>query len=550
MRRVLIGLLGLCLLGMLFVSASHGGASAQGGGTPAANAVIHIIQDGESLYVIAQLYGVSVDAIMAANGITDGRFIEAGQELIIPNVASPTSPPAQDTTTVSSAQNIDINHTIQDGETLASIAVAYGVTVDNILAANGLKDAGMIQTGQVLIIPNVSPDKQTPPPVIIERYEGRYRAQAGESLHSIALRFDVSVHELAALNNISHPWRVYAGQDLMIVSNRGETGRTDITYYTVQNGDNIFRIAAQFNTPVATLLALNGWERVAPLWAGQRIIVQGQRDGNLLDLPQPLTDLRVTALPAFQGETISLHFTTSQAITPTLLFMGRPVQVAHIDDTHYIAMLGIHTLANPGVYEIDLTLALPDGSTLRYPVHFQVLAWDYDSEAIPMSPEQQALLDNGIMQSEQEMINTIMSQFTPQKYFAGLMSLPYNGNITSDFGTRRTYGENTSLTFHSGTDFGGAPGASITAPASGTVVLAQSLQVRGNAVIIDHGWGVYSGYWHQTEFFVQEGQYIQQGQIIGTIGSTGLSTGPHLHWELWVSGVQVNPLQWTREILD
>ena len=68
--------------------------------------------------------------------------------------------------------------------------------------------------------------------------------------------------------------------------------------------------------------------------------------------------------------------------------------------------------------------------------------------------------------------------------------------------------------------------------------------MRGNVTYIDHGWGVYSGYFHQSEFLVSEGDYVETGQVIGLVGNTGRSTGAHLHWEIWVGGVPVDPLDW------
>jgi murein DD-endopeptidase MepM/ murein hydrolase activator NlpD len=68
--------------------------------------------------------------------------------------------------------------------------------------------------------------------------------------------------------------------------------------------------------------------------------------------------------------------------------------------------------------------------------------------------------------------------------------------------------------------------------------------VRGNTTFIDHGWGVFTGYLHQSEIDVAVGDVIQTGQTIGLVGGTGRVTGPHLHWEIWVGGVPVDPLDW------
>jgi murein DD-endopeptidase MepM/ murein hydrolase activator NlpD len=86
------------------------------------------------------------------------------------------------------------------------------------------------------------------------------------------------------------------------------------------------------------------------------------------------------------------------------------------------------------------------------------------------------------------------------------------------------------------------------APADGIVALAEPLTVRGNAIFIDHGWGVYSGLYHLSKIEVKVGQFVKQGQIIARVGNTGLSTGPHLHWDVRVRGLNVDPLQWTRRI--
>ena len=76
--------------------------------------------------------------------------------------------------------------------------------------------------------------------------------------------------------------------------------------------------------------------------------------------------------------------------------------------------------------------------------------------------------------------------------------------------------------------------------------MSEELDIRGVTTIIDHGIGVFSGYWHQKALNVEVGQEVVRGDVIGYVGNTGLSTGPHLHWEIWVNGVQVDPIEWLK----
>ncbi|HZM21913.1 MAG TPA: M23 family metallopeptidase, partial [Anaerolineales bacterium] len=152
-----------------------------------------------------------------------------------------------------------------------------------------------------------------------------------------------------------------------------------------------------------------------------------------------------------------------------------------------------------------------------------------------------------------QQIISITNPSTPTRFWNGVFSSPavYANQFTSRFGTRRTYhGIGTDLVvegFHAGLDFAGGEGLQIFAPAPGRIVFAAPLTVRGNATVIDHGWGVYSGIWHQSEILVNVGDVVEQGQVIGLVGGTGRVTGAHLHWEIWVNGVQVNPMDWLNQ---
>ncbi|NJL85664.1 MAG: peptidoglycan DD-metalloendopeptidase family protein [Leptolyngbyaceae cyanobacterium SM1_1_3] len=123
----------------------------------------------------------------------------------------------------------------------------------------------------------------------------------------------------------------------------------------------------------------------------------------------------------------------------------------------------------------------------------------------------------------------------------GQMIYPAAGSITSGFGTR-IHPILGYRRFHSGVDFGASYGSTIRAADSGRVIFSGWYGGYGQAVIIDHGSGITSLYGHASELYVSEGQAVQQGQAIAAIGSTGLSTGPHLHFEVRRDGEPVNPM--------
>ena len=149
------------------------------------------------------------------------------------------------------------------------------------------------------------------------------------------------------------------------------------------------------------------------------------------------------------------------------------------------------------------------------------------------------------MQKELNIRAAVFAQITPRKLWQGPFILPVVGPISSPFGIGRSYNGAPVTSHHSGTDFGVPEGTPIMAAAHGRVAFAGPLTTRGNSVIIDHGLGVFTGYHHMSRIDVSVGQDVAEGQVIGAVGMTGLATGPHLHWELIVSGANVDPVFWT-----
>jgi murein DD-endopeptidase MepM/ murein hydrolase activator NlpD len=296
------------------------------------------------------------------------------------------------------------------------------------------------------------------------------------------------------------------------------------------------------------VLLANNLTSTTLIFPGQRLLIPGTDAAPALqDLPAPLSALEIRPLPPEVGRSIQIRATASQPVTLSGTFIDRPLRFSlEPDGVSYDAFYGVHALTVPGLYPLTLTVQDAAGSIASLTVQVRVVSGGYTNEVITLPAEQDDLLDPAVDEAEHTLVGQIMSGYTAQRYFGGPMGLPAAAPVTSPFGTRRSYNGGPYDRFHTGTDFGGPPGSPIYAPAPGVVVFSDRLQVRGLTTIIDHGWGVYTGYWHQAESYVEVGQSVNTGDVLGTIGSTGRSTGAHLHWEMWVNGVEVDPLQWTR----
>ena len=150
---------------------------------------------------------------------------------------------------------------------------------------------------------------------------------------------------------------------------------------------------------------------------------------------------------------------------------------------------------------------------------------------------------------ELERVAAFKELVTPQKFWQGSFLRPNLNRVSTGFGIRRYYNNVfASDYYHKGVDYAGGYGSPIIAPAAGKVRLVgredAGFHVHGNVVGIDHGQGVLSIFMHLQDINVAEGTMVEAGQRIGTIGSTGASTGPHLHWGLYVNQTAVDPVPW------
>ena len=381
------------------------------------------------------------------------------------------------------ADGLVVEHRVQAGETLWQLAHLYQVTVEAIAQANGLRPDAVLAVGQVLKIPPRSPEAA---PKRVENLLARVRQQA--LLREGRLPAD-------AMAMMAPPTLVAHGAQEVLPS-------TPTTTYRVQPGDTLTGIARRFGVSLGELVRLNRLADPDFLSVGQILQVPGASDSpvrNLAPRPVPQVLARLTAprLPAVKPPQVNPLLGTDalgelrpapQVNTDQLRRQTSVQDLAAILPQVFPPVLG------EGAYGAMQALSLPplgDAETF-----------------LPKDPT----------------------------FFKGYI-WPARGVLTSGFGPR--WGR-----MHQGIDIAGPVGTPVVAAAAGTVIFAGwNSGGYGNLVKIWHDNGSITYYAHNSRILVRENQQVEQGQLIAEMGSTGFSTGPHVHFEIRKRGQgPVNPL--------
>ena len=165
-------------------------------------------------------------------------------------------------------------------------------------------------------------------------------------------------------------------------------------------------------------------------------------------------------------------------------------------------------------------------------------------ESVTLDPSIAALLAPELVAIDTAVRFEEFTSISGPPRWRGAWRAPVETEPLGSFGALRSYNGAPPQDWHHGEDFSASGGSAVVAPAAGLVVFAGALPVHGNGVILDHGAGVYSGYWHMGVVEIAVGTSVARGDRLGSVGSSGLSTGPHLHWEVIVRGRDVDPIQW------
>jgi murein DD-endopeptidase MepM/ murein hydrolase activator NlpD len=251
------------------------------------------------------------------------------------------------------------------------------------------------------------------------------------------------------------------------------------------------------------------------------------------------------------GETLVLDLSTTKVgtttATPPTVKVGSKTYPVFALGGRFRALIPTTPLEKPGNREV--TIADNTGTTT---IKIPVADRKFQIQRINFAPGKAGIEATAL---ELKQVKSFKATVSPIKLWDGKFIAPNEGRTSSPYGVKRYYnGEFATDYYHRGLDYAGGLGSAVVAPAAGKVVLVgyekKGFRVHGNVVGVDHGQGLVSIFMHMSKIAVEEGQMLAAGDRIGAIGSTGASTGPHLHWGLYVNAVSVDPVQWRSTAIE
>jgi murein DD-endopeptidase MepM/ murein hydrolase activator NlpD len=212
----------------------------------------------------------------------------------------------------------------------------------------------------------------------------------------------------------------------------------------------------------------------------------------------------------------------------------------YLDGDDFVGLISADMTSDIAPYNLQVQVKYTDGTAELIDQPIEINEGGFGSSEIVLSPSLEKLLEKDVEDAELSRLFNIMRRFTPERYWVGGFQKPSDAPLLDWFGTWRLY-NSTYWRQHTGIDVKMAVGTQVRAIASGRVMLSETMDIRGGYVLLDHGWGVYSGYAHLSQRLVVPGQWVHQGDVIGLSGLNGRSQGAHLHWEMAVGGVWTDP---------
>jgi murein DD-endopeptidase MepM/ murein hydrolase activator NlpD len=209
----------------------------------------------------------------------------------------------------------------------------------------------------------------------------------------------------------------------------------------------------------------------------------------------------------------------------------------------YVGLLGMDMNIEPARYKLTVMATDENRGIHKSILTLKVEKTDFRTQTLSLPPHM-VDLDAQTMErveKEEKRLKVLFSGYRKEKLWKGPFARPVPGELSTKFGLRRIINGQPKSP-HTGVDLRAEEGTPVLASNDGIVVLVDQLFFPGKSVILDHGWGTYSMYFHLSEILVRKGDRISKENVLGRVGSTGRSKGPHLHWGVRMNGARVDPV--------
>ena len=427
------------------------------------------------------------------------------------------------------------SYVVEYGDTLSWIAQRFDTTLEELMALNNIQPDNVLRPGDKLLIPSLQGMRG----ILTTEF-----VALGSSLTSLSRRSQTDTAVLVRANRLTSPSELFIGREIIMTVQENSANMT--TMPAIKPGQSLLEasmLSGKNTWLLAELNRLPSPNMAMPM--DTYYMPSAEANASNLALPG-IRSIVLDNLPLRQGETFLIKVESDQPVTVQADLAS--IQPVFVDlGGVQMAYGGINALTEPGVYPLNMKVTYPDGVTYNFDQLVMINSSRFPTdEPLEVDPNS---IGTEAEKAENAVFKSIVEPITTTQQWSGLWYSPAQDAdcIISAFGSRRTYNDDPRVFYHTGLDLGWCKGTDVYAAARGTVVgVFPDQVVRGNTIVIDHGLGVYTIYMHLEEILVSQGEVVDIGQLFGIIGTTGRSTGPHLHFEVDIQGTPVNPLTWLR----
>ena len=264
------------------------------------------------------------------------------------------------------------------------------------------------------------------------------------------------------------------------------------------------------------------------------------------DNTPPALEIAERSLQTAQGHVLPVFVRSDEILhDPKVRFLDKEIPLYALSPTLYRALFGVSVKQEAGTFPLTIEATDAHGNAGSREVSVALAETDFKRGGyIKLTKKQQAnQKDDSKVTHDRSIREEAWAHVEPRQLWGGAFARPTEGPVSSPFGKYREYSSGVK-SHHLGLDLSNETGTPVYAANDGVVLVADPLYIMGNHVVVFHGQGVASAYSHLSAIEVKRGDRVRKGQLVGLMGSTGQSTGPHLHWEVVVSGVKIRPELW------